>query len=97
MLIRLNTKPVIDNLRNYPREIVERLAAVLRDGAVAEADPRRKGFYDLFDGNRSYFIHISPVTGHVWLLASWLDQTASSPLQYPSRLATPAAEMAHLY
>jgi hypothetical protein len=95
VLIRLNHKPVIDNLRNYPREIVERLATVLRDGAVAQADPRRKGFYDLSDANRSFFIHISPVTGHVWLLASWLAEPAAS--EYPRQLMAPAGEMAHLY
>lgn len=97
MLIRLNHKPVIDNLRNYPREIVERLATALRDGTVAEADPRRKGFYDLTDGNRGYFIHISPVTGHVWLLASWCLAPVTSPAHFAAHLMAPAGEVAHLY
>jgi hypothetical protein len=97
VLIRLNHKPVIDNLRNYPREIVERLATVLCDGAVAKADPRRSGFYDVSDGERTFFIHISPVTGHVWLLASWLAQPAPAAAGYAPQLMERAAGMAHLY
>jgi hypothetical protein len=96
MLIRLNDKPVIDNLRHYPREIVDRLAMLLCEGAVADADPRRKGFYDVSDGGRSFFIHISPVTGHVWLLASWCAET-TAPARYAPRLMPPVREMAHLY
>jgi len=97
MLIRLNHKPMIDNLRNYPPEIAERLAKLLRDGAIVEADPRRKGFYDVADGDRGFFIHISPVTGHVWLLASWLSEPVTSPAHYSAHLMAPAGEMAHLY
>jgi len=74
--MKFNRKPVIDNLRNYPREIIERLATALRDGAVAQANPRCKCFYDVSDGDRGFFIHSSPVTGHVWLLASWLAEPA---------------------
>jgi hypothetical protein len=97
MLIRLTNKPVIDNLRNYPEDIVDRLATALREGAVAQADPRRKGFYDLSDGDRSYFIHVSPVSGHVWLLASWLAERVPSPARYVAHFAAPAGEMARLY
>jgi hypothetical protein len=97
MLIRLNHRPVIDNLRNYPREIVERLGTALCGGVIAEADPRRKGFYDISDGDRSFFIHISPVTGHVWLLASWLGQAEVSPAPYAANFMGRAASAAHLY
>ena len=77
MLIRLNSKPVIDNIHNYPRSIVERLAMLLTDGAIAEADAHRKGFYDVADGDRVFFIHISPISGKVFLLASWrVEQVA---------------------
>jgi hypothetical protein len=77
MLIRLNQRPAIDNIHNYPQSVVERLANVLTDGAIAEADARRKGFYDVTDGDRVFFIHISPVSGKVFLLASWrVQQTA---------------------
>ncbi len=71
MLIRLNHKPAIDNIHNYPQSIVDRLSTLLTVGAVADVDPRRKGFYDVADAGRTFFIHISPVSGKVFLLASW--------------------------
>ena len=74
MLIRLNHKPAIDNIHNYPQSVVERLLNVLTFGAIATADDRRKGFYDVTDGDRAFFIHISPVSGKVFLLASWRVQ-----------------------
>jgi len=74
MLIRLDHKPAIDNIHKYPQSIVDRLAVLLSAGAVAEADARRKGFYDVSDGDRVFFIHISPVSGKVFLLASWRVQ-----------------------
>ena len=71
MLIRLNHGPAIDNIHKYPQSIVDRLAMVLSAGAIAEPDARRKDFYDVTDGDRVFFIHISPVSGKVFLLASW--------------------------
>jgi hypothetical protein len=71
VLVQFSQTPVIDNLRNYPEHIVARLRVLLRDGAAGRPDPRRKGFYDITDGERVFFIHVSPVSGRVWLLASW--------------------------
>jgi hypothetical protein len=76
MLIRLNHKPAIDNIHKYPQSIVDRLSTLLTHGALGDADPRRKGFYDVTDGDRTFFIHISPVSGKVFLLASWQVEPA---------------------
>lgn len=98
MLIRLNHKPVIDNLRNYPQSIVDRLALLLGDGALANPDPHRPGFYDVADGERVFFIHISPVTGRVWLLASWLTERISARASYAAaREVGPSACSAQLF
>jgi hypothetical protein len=78
VLLRFSQTPMIDNLRNYPEHLVSRLGALLRDGAVAQPDPRRKGFYDVADGDRVFFIHVSPISGRVWLLASWAVEEAQS-------------------
>jgi hypothetical protein len=75
MLIRLNHRAAIDNIHHYPENLVERLASALTEGAVAEADVHRKGFYDVRDGDRVFFIHISPVSGKVFLLATWRVQS----------------------
>jgi hypothetical protein len=80
VLLRFGQTPVIDNLRNYPEHLVARLGSLLRDGAAARPDPRRKGFYDVADGDRVFFIHVSPVSGNVWLLASWaVEAEAARP------------------
>lgn len=71
MTLKLNGNTRIDNLRNYPAEIVEKLRSVLASGARAYPDPHCKAFYDLEDGCRMFYIHVSP-TGKVWLLASWI-------------------------
>lgn len=79
MLLRLDTIPTIENLNHHAEAIVQRLASLLQYGAFAEPDPRRKGFYDVSDGTRVFFIHISPVSGKVLLLASWESVPAARP------------------
>ena len=80
MILRLSGKDsksgklIIENLRHYPAELVEKLHRLLAQGVEAQPDPRRKGFYDLDSGTRVFFIHISPVSGNVILLASWLKE-----------------------
>ncbi len=71
MLLRVDQQTSIENLRNYPAENVEKLRQLLATGAPARPDPRRSNFYELDNGSRVYYIHISPVSGRVWLLAIW--------------------------
>ena len=41
-------------------------------------DPCRSDFFELEDGNKVFYIHISPVNGKVLLLATWLkDEEAA--------------------
>ena len=74
MRLHLNTNLTIENLKRYPEDIVEKLRNLLVTGTEALPDPRRRGFYDVLNGNRVFFIHISPVSGNVMLLASWLKE-----------------------
>lgn len=67
----------VENLRNYSDEVVDKLRGLLLTGADADLDPQRKGFYDVYNGTRVFFIHISPVSGNVMLLASWLRECAA--------------------
>jgi len=78
MLLRLNVNPIIDNPRRFPREVVEELRRLLTKGAPAVADLRRKGFYDVEDGERVFYVHIAP-NGTVWLLATWLKEARVAP------------------
>lgn len=83
MILRLEGKAAenlrIENLRDYPGELVEKLRGLLLRGAEARPDPSRKGFYDVDNGARVFFIHVSPVSGKVMLLASWRKQQAAEP------------------
>ncbi len=74
MTLRLNSATTIENLRNYPADIVERLRVLLISGANAYADIHRENFYDVVEGSRVYFIHISPMSNKVILLATWLTE-----------------------
>lgn len=71
MVLRLNGNLSIDNLRNYPDHTVEELCRLLAQGALAHADPRREDFYELDNGSRVFYIHVSPRGGKVLLLAAW--------------------------
>jgi hypothetical protein len=71
MFFRMKRLPGVDNLRNYPAEIIRELEELLLSGGSALPDPQRKGFYDLENDERRFFIHISPITGKVVLLATW--------------------------
>jgi hypothetical protein len=72
MLLRLKQLPGVDNLRNYPAETIKGLEELLLSGGSALPDPKRKGFYDLENHERTFFVQISSITGRVVLLATWL-------------------------
>ena len=84
MVLRLNQTPVIENLRNYPAETVEKLRQLLASGAEARLDPRRANFYELDNHSRVFYIHISPVNGKVLLLGIWHkdEETATIPTSH---------------
>ena len=72
MFLRMKQLPGVDNLRNYPPENIKELEELLLSGGSALPDPKRKGFYDLENHDRTFFIQISSITGRVVLLATWL-------------------------
>jgi hypothetical protein len=71
MILRMEQQPSIDNLRNYPAEAVDQLGKLLVEGASAREDPPRKNFYDAEHADQAFFIHVSPSSGRVMLLATW--------------------------
>ena len=72
MFLRMKQLAGVDNLRNYPAEIIKELEELLLSGGPASPDPKRKGFYDLETRERTFFIQISSITGRVVLLTTWL-------------------------
>jgi hypothetical protein len=43
-------------------------------------DPHRQGFFEVQNGTSVYYIHLSPVSGKVMLLATWLKEAQPAPL-----------------
>lgn len=67
----------IENLRNHPAEAVNVVRDLLLGGAELTPDPKRAGFYELCHDSTVYYIHVSPVTGKIILLATWPLSAAS--------------------
>lgn len=85
MAIQINAQSRIEDPRNYGPDIVSELRGLLMAGKCAHRDPRRLHLYELEAGQSTFYIHISPVSGDIMLLARWqmssavngLDATAS--------------------
>jgi len=82
MVLRLNQNLTIENPQHYSKDDVEKLRALLVSGAEFLPDPHRKDFYEVANGARMFYIHVSPVSGTVFLLATW--QKSAVPRKTPS-------------
>lgn len=71
MVLRLNQNATVENTRHHPAEEIAALRDLLAVGATVQPDPHRAHFYELENATRVFYIYLSPVTGHVLLLASW--------------------------
>jgi hypothetical protein len=61
----------IENPRSYEPEVVQGLRYLLSGGDHARRDSRRENFYEIDGRDETYYIHVSPITGNVVLLAKW--------------------------
>jgi len=95
MLLRLKENPRIEDLRNHPAESVETLRTLLRSGAPARPDPRRRDFYEVDNCSRVFYIHITP-HGRVLLLAIWSKDTPEPKVE-AERYATPSPSQEDLW
>jgi len=73
MVLRLDARTNIEDLRHHPLEIVEKLRDVLASGAVAHEDPHRDSFYEIESKGRVFYICVSPITRKVLLLGTWMN------------------------
>ena len=74
MLLQIKEGSKIENPREYTAHAVEDLRGILAVGRDAQRDPHRENFYVLDNNNNTYYIHVSPITGNVTLLAKWSGQ-----------------------
>jgi hypothetical protein len=73
-MIQIKEGARIENPREYDLGAVESLRLLLEVGSRAQRDPRRENFYEVEGICETYYIHVSPVSGNVVLLAKWLRQ-----------------------
>jgi hypothetical protein len=74
----INGMAQIEDLGNHPAQTIGALRSLLAGGASAIADPKRSGFYEVESDSVIYYIHVSPVTGKILLLATWQNEAVSS-------------------
>ena len=88
MTLLLSGERRIDDAGAHGSDIISQLRTLLTRGACAKPDPRRPGIYDIYDGRRVIFIYVSPVSGNVTLLATWLeDASEEEQAENPCRAA----------
>lgn len=71
MVMKLDHELYIEDPKHHSFERVEILRQLLAGGARVEADPKRSDFFEVESGSDIYYIHISPITGKILLLAAW--------------------------
>src|SRR6202795_1263210 len=71
MFLRMKRLPGVDNLRNYPAEIVKELEELLRWGGSALPAPKRKSFFNIENNEGTFFLQISSITVKVVVVAAW--------------------------
>ena len=71
MMLRMKNNLTINSVRTRPAETLRELRSLLSDGAEARPDLSRRNFYELDGGARVFYIHVSPATRRVTLLAVW--------------------------
>lgn len=74
-MLQLKEGARIENPREYEADAIHQLRSMLDAGHPAERDPRRENFYELEGAGEMFYIHVSPVSGNVVLLAKWLRQS----------------------
>ncbi len=79
--MHLSHEQEIEDPRNHSRETIETLRALLASGARVLADPKRPNFYELEHGSEVFYIHLSPVSGNILLLATWSNDVVGAVSQ----------------
>ena len=68
---RLTAESKIEDPRRHSPETLLRLRQALACGAPAAPDARRPGFFEIQAHDQVFYIHVSPVTQKITLLATW--------------------------
>jgi hypothetical protein len=61
----------IEDPRGHSPETLRRLRQALASGASADPDARRPNFFEIQAEDQVFYVHISPLTQRITLLATW--------------------------
>jgi hypothetical protein len=61
----------IEDLRDHPSEVIDQLRNLLASCAPAIPDPKHPELYEIKSDTHVFYVHISPVSGKILLLATW--------------------------
>jgi hypothetical protein len=61
----------IEDPRGHSAETLLRLRRALAAGVPAAPDARRPGFFEIQAADQVFYIHVSPATQKITLLATW--------------------------
>jgi hypothetical protein len=67
----------VKDLGNHSAATVIELGILVAGTVNVTPDPKRKGFYEIEDGSTVYYFHVSPASGHIFLLATWENLAAA--------------------
>lgn len=78
MLFELELTPEskIEDPRGHSPETLRRLREAIASGAPATPDARRADFFEIQSDDQVFYIHVSPVTQKITLLATWSHEPA---------------------
>jgi hypothetical protein len=77
---------VIADPRSHSEETLQRLQRLLASGAAGKPDPKRPDFHEVESGSEVFYLHVSPLTGTITLLATWSKEEAPAlPDAAPAR------------
>ena len=69
--LELIAESKIEDPRGHTPETLRRLREALASGAPSTPDARRPGFFEIQADDRVFYIHVSPATQKITLLATW--------------------------
>ena len=61
----------IEDLRYHPTELIVELQNLVASCAQAIPDPKHPDLYEIKSDTHVFYVHISPVSGKILLVATW--------------------------
>jgi hypothetical protein len=78
--VELNSELKIEDPRGHSPETLRRLREALSLGASATPDAQRLNLFEIEAGEQVFYIHVSPLTRNITLLATWTREPELEPV-----------------